>query len=407
MNEMIKVRCCCQHLANNTQKVRSETPDRVTHHRLPGIDANILLNRDNNGSRPQAKMPQKECFASIPLTKCMAVVSRHIIALVSLPSNIKQDYLTQHKISQQRERRSPVFLGCCTRTPVVTTRQSMNNKLYRTQQFRLVTQSGAKALSPRTAEKTVSHQNFQIKVPTPRLPIAWHQHGRVAKTERAPVEFTCTYVLARPLATVSPQLPYPGTPLRFGESPKSYTGGLHPYNYTSHVNVTFATSNHQLFQSSYRIPSDPPVVCHDRLRVVAVLYAHFSMPGVRSGDGNNRPHDSASVSSEKHTQSGSTGRRPSLSGGPPAWAPAKGTGAGGETSGTTTTGLGGGMPRWAPAPPDVAEDQGGDQKKDESEATTEAEKPPESGVTMSDWLAVAAGAAPGEVGSWVGRGCNC
>lgn len=126
-----------------------------------------------------------------------------------------------------------------------------------------------------------------------------------------------------------------------------------------------------------------------------------------SGDRNNtRPHD-ASVSSGKDPQSGSNGRRPSLSGGPPPWAPAKAAAESeGGTSGIASTAasgtarrpsLSGGMPRWAPAPPKVAEDQGNNQKKEESESATEAEKPAESGVTVSDWLAAAAGAAPGEV----------
>lgn len=61
------------------------------------------------------------------------------------------------------------------------------------------------------------------------------------------------------------------------------------------------------------------------------------------------------------------------------------------------------MPRWAPPPPKMAEDQGGDVK--ESESSTEAVKPAEQGVKVSDWLAAAAGATLGEVRGWVGQVC--
>lgn len=137
---------------------------------------------------------------------------------------------------------------------------------------------------------------------------------------------------------------------------------------------------------------------------------------------NTRPPD-APASGGKDPQSGRTGRRPSLSGGPPPWAPAKaGADSEGDTSGTASTAaasgtgrrpsLSGGMPRWAPAPQKAAEDQGHDEKKKKEEeevsesTTAEAGKPAEeSGVKVSDWLAAAAaGAAPGEVSGRVSGG---
>lgn len=89
----------------------------------------------------------------------------------------------------------------------------------------------------------------------------------------------------------------------------------------------------------------------------------------------------------------------------PQWAPASST--------TAAPGLGrrpslsGGLPRWAPAPAQVAlvtgnvrdDGQGAHQEKG-SEAAEKAGKPAASKVRVSDWLAAAAGAGSGEVRMW-------
>lgn len=119
-------------------------------------------------------------------------------------------------------------------------------------------------------------------------------------------------------------------------------------------------------------------------------------------------------------RSRSEGRRPSLSGGPPPWAPTKEEGAVGDTDSTTTAthgvgrrpSLSGGMPRWAPAPTAVAaeaETAGVVEQKEGSEsAAKEKEEPATSGVRVSDWLAAAAttGTASGEV-RWEGVRGRC
>eukprot|EP00752_Nemacystus_decipiens_P017433 g15627.t1 len=95
------------------------------------------------------------------------------------------------------------------------------------------------------------------------------------------------------------------------------------------------------------------------------------------------------------------GRRPSLSGGMPQWAATSSSIAASEVGRRPS--LSGGMPRWAPAPTQETEvaasgrgdGQGADQKKG-SEDDEKAGRSATSDVRVSDWLAAAAGAGSGE-----------
>lgn len=122
-------------------------------------------------------------------------------------------------------------------------------------------------------------------------------------------------------------------------------------------------------------------------------------------------HVESGCSTGPEPRSRSEGRRPSLSGGPPPWAPAKEESAVGDGGSTTTAthgvgrrpSLSGGMPRWAPAPTAVtaeAETAGVVEQKEGSESSAkEKGEPATSGVRVSDWLAAVAttGTASGEV----------